>query len=193
MQRIADFIAGMDDKAKRRAWQRHLDALPQDAMQGWSDLLSALPDDAWHALKASTLGQINQYDPMRAWPQAQDRFNEARAFRYLQMIGCTEIAFTSTSMATRGPDLIANHADRKITCEVKTVHLQAGSMHVVRKLTSRLQDAKAQASIIDADEAYVFLIATGADMAVIRAAIDTSALLPCRLVVDCNGMIETFS
>lgn len=193
MQRIADFIDGIDGKAKRRLWQRYLDALSPEATRHWSDLLSSLPGDAWSNLRTSTLQQIDQRDPMRGWPQALDRFNEVRAFVYLQKIGCTDIEFALTSMATRGPDLIALRDGKKIACEVKTVHLKAGSVHLTRKLASRLLDAKAQASMIDAGEAYIFLIATGADMAAVRAAIDVSTLLPCRLVVDCGGTIETFS
>ncbi|MBI2256198.1 MAG: hypothetical protein HYU58_16365 [Proteobacteria bacterium] len=193
MPRIADFMAGIDGKAKRRAWQRHLGGLPQDAAQYWQDLLSALPEEAWRALKASTLCQIDQRNPLRAWPQAQDRFNEARAFIYLQTIGCTGIAFAPISMATRGPDLIAERAGWAITCEVKTIHLKAGSAHIARKLTSRLQDAKAQASIVEAGEAYIYLVATGSDIATIRKAIDMSALSPCRLVVDCGDAVEVFS
>jgi Holliday junction resolvase len=193
VQRIADFIAAIDGKAKRRLWQRYLDALSPVATRHWSDLLSDLPGDAWANLRTSILQQINQRDPVRGWPQALDRFNEVRAFVYLQKIGCADIEFTSASMATRGPDLIALRDGKRIACEVKTVHLKAGSVHLTRKLASRLLDAKVQASMIGASEAYIFLIATGADMATIRAAIDVSTLLPCRLVVDCGGTIQTLS
>jgi len=193
VQRIADFIAGMDGKAKRRLWQRHFDALPSGTIENWEDLLGILPDDAWNALKATTLGQVNQHDPIRAWPQVQDRFNEVRAFHYLQKIGCTEITFAPTSMAMRGPDLVARRGSSKIACEVKTVHLKNGSAHVIRKLASRLLDAKAQASIVAAEEAYIYLVANGVDMALMRAAIDVSTLAPCRIVVDCNDRIDTLN
>lgn len=144
MQRIADFITGIDGQAKRRLWQRYLDALSPEATRHWSDLLSSLPGDAWSNLRTSTLQQIDQRDPMRGWPQALDRFNEVRAFVYLQKIGCTDIAFAPTSMAMRGPDLLASRDGDRVACEVKTI-IQGTNKPTtdafVRKFLVRASDA----------------------------------------------------
>lgn len=193
MHRLADFIAGIDGANKRRAWQRHLDALPRDAIGIWNDLLATLPDDAWAILKASTLTQIDQRDPARSWRQVQDRFNEARAFVYLQARGCANVAFAPSSMAAAGPDLIAQRGALCIACEVKTIRLDPMSVHRMRKLRSRLKDAVGQLAAIAADEAYIYLVAEGCDMATIRDALDMRGFSPCRLVIDCDGVIAPFS
>ncbi|MDY0872184.1 hypothetical protein [Dongia rigui] len=193
MQRLVDFITGIDGANKRRMWQRHLDGLPGAVLQGWNDLLSALPDDAWLALKTSTLRQIDHRDPWASWRQAEDRFNEARGFLYLRSQGCDDVAFAASSMAAPGPDLLARRGAVVIACEVKTLHLDATSMHLSRKLRSRLQDAVAQAMAVAADEAYVYLVATGLDAPEIGNTLDVASLAPCRLVVDCDGTVQAFN
>lgn len=190
MQRLADFIAGIDGAGKRRAWQRHLDGLPRDATGKWHDLLANLPDDAWAMLKASTLQQINQHDPARSWRQVQDRFNEARAFLYLQAQGCEDVAFAPSSMTAAGPDLLARRGEVAIACEVKTIELDTTSSHMTRKLRSRLKDAVAQLAAIDADEAYIYLIVSSCDAITIGNSIDRTSLSDCHLVVDCDGAID---
>jgi hypothetical protein len=193
VQRLADFIAGFDGTNKRRMWQRHLVELPVERLRRWNDLLSDLSDDAWTALKASILGQIDQRDPRRSWRQVEDRFNEARGFLYLQSQGCDDVAFAASSMAARGPDLLARRGAVAIACEVKTLHLDATSPHLSRKLRSRLRDAVAQAMAVPADEAYVYVIATGVGAPEIASTIDAAWLAPCRLVVDCDGTVAAFN
>jgi hypothetical protein len=193
VQRLADFITGFGGTNKRRMWQRHLDGLPVERLRHWNGLLSGLSDDAWAALKASILRQIDHRDPRRSWHQVEDRFNEARGFLYLQSQGCDDVAFAASSMTAPGPDLLARRGAVAIACEVKTLHLDATSTHLSRKLRSRLQDAVAQATAVPADEAYVYVVATGMGAPEIGNAIDAAWLATCRLVVDCDGTLEVFS
>lgn len=193
MRRLADFIAGIDGAGRRRAWQRHLDTVSLEATRHWDDLLQALPEDAWATLRAGTLQQIDQRNATRGWPQAEHRFNEARGFLYLLALGCDDVRFAPPSMATAGPDLLARRSATTIACEVKTVHIDAMSAHLARKLGTRLQDAVAQLRASGTDEAFIYLVAAGSDVATIRDRIDAARLSPCRLVIDCDGIIETLN
>ncbi len=190
LPRLADFVAGIGGGNKRQAWQRYVDTLPIASTQAWNDLLSALPDSAWATLRESTLRQIDQRDPTRGLLQAQDRFNEVRAFIYLQKIGCSDITFAPASMEQRGPDLLAHRDGQRIACEVKCLRLKSGSAHIARKLASRLQDAALQLARAETDQAYIYLIAAGMDVAALRSLIDMNPLSPCRLILDSDGAIE---
>ena len=193
MQRLADFIAGIDGVNRRRAWQRHIDALPDDAARAWDDLLGELPIAAWSALKESTLRQIDRHNPARGWHQALDRFNEARAFLYLQALGYESVAFAPSSVEAAGPDLLARRGAMKIACEVKSIRLDAASAHLGRKLAPRLQDASTQLAATGADLSYIYLVVVGGDVAAVRAALAATDLPACRVVVDCGGLVETIS
>lgn len=195
MTKIADFISGIDGLNKRRIWQRYLEAVPAADVKSWNTLLKALPDNAWAILKADTLRQIDQHHPSSGWAQAQQRFNEARAYLYLQSIGCEDIAFVTAKAAKsspkRAPDLIAQCHGESIACEVKTLHISRTSPYAARKLQTRLQDAQAQLATASAQSHLIYLVLTGDDL-LLRNQV-TIFIGECQLVLDYDGKVEAFT
>lgn len=143
--RLDDLLAAIGPKY-RKAWRRHVESLPAATQRDLAPVAD-LPEAAWQRLKQNILGQVDQRQPARGWPQARDLLHEARAFRYLQRQGCEEIGFSAPTMLAKSPDLIARRSDRRILCEVKTIRLTAGNAlppAFTRKLQARLRDAARQ-------------------------------------------------
>ncbi|WP_374369537.1 hypothetical protein [Dongia sp.] len=143
--RIGDLLAGIVPR-HRKAWQKYLAAL-QAELGGIERDLASLPDESWAALKGNILRQIDQRRPEHSWPQVCDLLHEARAYRYLTELGCTEIHFSSPSMLAKSPDLTARLGAQTVLCEVKTINIATPDprgllSHVIfKKLASRLKDA----------------------------------------------------
>lgn len=157
--RLGDLVAAIGPR-HRKAWLRHVDSLaPEDrAAIEWD--LAALPAAAWHALKSNILGQIDRRQPSRGWPQVLDLLHEARAYRYLAGLGCTEIRFSLPTMNARSPDLTARLGTRCVLCEVKTIRLRparALPSTFPGKLRARLKDAASQLAA-DGDQAAMRLV-----------------------------------
>ncbi|WP_374654177.1 hypothetical protein [Dongia sp.] len=121
--RLADLLAAIGPR-HRKAWWKHIEtvAVERDAAEC---ALAHLPDEAWLVLKGNIIGQIDRRQPARGWPQMRDLLHEARAFRYLDQLGCTEIAFARRSMLAKSPDLSARRGTRRVLCEVKTIRLKS--------------------------------------------------------------------
>ncbi len=190
MTRLADFIDGIDGINKRRAWQHYLDELPREVTYGWNALLTSLPAEDWAVLKSTTHAQINLHHPARGWLQAQDRFNEARAYLYLSNIGCRDICFTPVSITERRPDLLARQGDALVACEVKSLRLDATSPHARRKLVMRLEDATEQLDAIAADIRCIYLVTSTS--AAILCELLAGQLRQCHLIFDCNGFVTAY-
>lgn len=158
-----------------------------DVARAWNALLTALPDEDWAVLKHSTHAQIDLHHPARGWLQAQDRFNEARAYLYLKNIGCRDISFCPASTIERRPDLLAWHGDARVACEVKSLRLDTASPHARRKLAARLKDATAQIDATAADMRCIYLVtSTNAE---VLSELAAGQLDKCHLIFDCNGLI----
>ena len=143
--RLGELLAAIGPKY-RKAWRRHVDGLPALVLRDLAPMAD-LPEAAWQRLKQNILGQIDQREPARGWPQARDLLHEARAFQYLHRQGCAEISFSAPTMRAKSPDLTARHGSRRILCEVKTIRLPAGDAlptAFARKLRTRLRDAERQ-------------------------------------------------
>lgn len=125
--------------------------------------LETLDNLAWHFLKNEAIPLLKTKHPTRGWTQLFETLNEAKGYRHLARIGCTNIAFIprSTKMNVRTPDLQGFLLATKVLCEVKTInpsliesdrrmsggvgttlaHLQEGFF---RKLTSDIATAASQ-------------------------------------------------
>ena len=114
----------------------HPDAFPQDleetlgnsralgAFRKLERWLDELDDAAWQDLREKAAPRLvsKQRKSGRGWQALFDIFNEARAFGYLQSIGCTEIRFIERRNNKKTPDLGALQGGRKVFCEVKTIN-----------------------------------------------------------------------
>ncbi|WP_374310839.1 hypothetical protein [Dongia sp.] len=166
--RLEDLLAAIAPKY-RKAWRRHIESLAAGVQRDLAPVAD-LSEATWQRLKQNILGQVDQRQPARGWPQARDLLHEARAFQYLQRQGCEEIAFSAPTMLAKSPDLIARQGFRRILCEVKTIRLTADDAlpaAFARKLLTRLRDAEKQLRADDDTSAqrlvYVILDRDGAD------------------------------
>jgi hypothetical protein len=188
--RLRQFLDAIERPAWRRAWAGHLAAAvdPIVLHQIGSDL-ALLPDPAWNALLADILRQIDRRHPARGWSQARDRFHESRAYRYLEERGCRDIVFAAPDKAARSPDLFARHGERRIACEVKTLHLAATTTAagLQRKLAERCADAQAQLHAANADERILYLVATGPGAPALGDVVEAQPVADLLIVLDCDN------
>lgn len=111
--------------------------------------LAGLDALAWSHLKTLVAGRFAQAAPQHGWQQAFDILNEAKAYRYLVDLGCTEVMFLPAGM-TKMPDLQARDGAKRVLCEVKTI---IASMRATfwKKLATRLTDARMQIDAFSPD------------------------------------------
>jgi hypothetical protein len=120
-----------------------------------------LDADSWTSLKTQALPYLKKKSLNgRGWQQLFDVLNQARAYIYLNDLGCSSIRFIPTTPG-KTPDLEAQLEGLKVLCEVKTINItddeaaarnnQTGgytSMYLQRKflgkLNSVLKSAKSQ-------------------------------------------------
>lgn len=85
--------------------------------------LQALDDKAWEHLKGEALPRLTARDKKgRGWQQLFDILNEARAYNYLKLLGCTNLHFIPRS-DKKTPDLEGSRALDRVLCEVKTINI----------------------------------------------------------------------
>lgn len=83
--------------------------------------LQELDGVAWQHLRNEAVPYLEREDNGRAWEQLFAILNEARAYRYLKSIGCTDLRFIPRS-SSRTPDLEGKLASDLVLCEVKTIN-----------------------------------------------------------------------
>ena len=89
-------------------------------VEGW---LAELDDAAWQDLKQRATPLLLKRESGRGWQALFDILrSEARAFGYLQSIGCTRVRFLAR-MNTKTPDLSALKGGQSVFCEVKTINI----------------------------------------------------------------------
>ena len=90
-------------------------------VEGW---LAELDDAAWQNLKQRATPLLLKRESGRGWQGLFDILrSEARAFGYLQSIGCTGVHFIART-DKKTPDLGALQEDgRSVFCEVKTINI----------------------------------------------------------------------
>jgi hypothetical protein len=84
--------------------------------------LEALDENAWHDILERAAPLTVQRHATRGWQSLFDTLNEAKAYAYLQRLGCSDIAFIERA-SKRTPDLRAVLDGRPVLCEVKTVNV----------------------------------------------------------------------
>ncbi|MGI0134942.1 MAG: hypothetical protein ACREBW_08310 [Candidatus Micrarchaeaceae archaeon] len=127
--------------------------------------LSKLDENAWDYLKNEARPYLTKRDPKRGWAQLISILNQARAYGYLQSIGCSTPRFIPSD-SKKTPDLEADLNGGKVLCEVKTIgpsdeEVTARCNNTVRttkdcletgfckKLSSTLEQAKNQMEAYD--------------------------------------------
>jgi hypothetical protein len=108
------------------------------------DDLACLDEIAWNILKAQAARYL-AFNKNSGWDQLFNTFNEAKGHRYLQSLGCTDIAFLPTRYDRKTPDLIANLNGQSVLCEIKTISATVGPL----KFVKILNEAKAQLDAYD--------------------------------------------
>jgi hypothetical protein len=93
----------------------------------WEDIesdLNALDEVAWNKLKTEVVPRFEKRDPNRGWQAAFDILNEAKAYKFLKELGCTELQFIprSTESGQKTPDLQGKRNGKTVFCEVKTIN-----------------------------------------------------------------------
>ncbi|MCY4374768.1 MAG: hypothetical protein OXC31_13425 [Spirochaetaceae bacterium] len=97
-----------------------------NAFRGLERLLDALDDTAWQDLsqRAAPLLVSQERESGRGWQALFDILrSEARAFGFLQSIGCTGVHFIKCRSKKKTPDLGASQVGRSVFCEVKTLNI----------------------------------------------------------------------
>jgi hypothetical protein len=139
--------------------------------------LACLDEAAWAALKASAAKRLLRIKD-RAWHPLFDVLNEAKAYRYLQTLGCNDIAFVPPNYEGKTPDFMAALDGRTVLCEVKTIAASSEEAFLTGKFARVLAEAKAQLSHLGAPDArriiYVILMITSplADRAGFKTRLD---------------------
>lgn len=85
--------------------------------------LRELDAAAWQSLKSEAIPYLERRDKKRAgWEQLFAILNQARAYRYLKSIGCTQLRFIPRSNKQQTPDLEGELASDRVLCEIKTIN-----------------------------------------------------------------------
>jgi hypothetical protein len=105
--------------------------------------LDKLDEDAWDCLKKEARFWARPH-PKRGWEQLVSVLNQARAYLYLQSIGCSTVRFIPRS-EKKTPDLEGDLNGRTVLCEVKTINISdteanARCSGAGRPITGSLED-----------------------------------------------------
>lgn len=85
--------------------------------------LQKLDSAAWADLKGEAVHYLERRNKKRAgWEQLFDILNQARAYRYLKAIGCTNLRFIPRSNKQKTPDIEGEIGTSRVLCEVKTIN-----------------------------------------------------------------------
>jgi hypothetical protein len=98
----------------RPAKKKEFDALER--------VVQKLEADSWGCLSKKASKYLAVKHDKRGWHQLFDILNEARAYRYLKRIGCSDIGFIPEAKKPT-PDLWATLGGQEISCEVKTINI----------------------------------------------------------------------
>lgn len=139
-------------------------------------VLRELDDTAWKHLKGEARARLTAYDKRgRGWQQLFDILNEARAYNYLNSVGCKELHFIPRSNR-KTPDLTGSLGLERVLCEVKTIGISndeaafrkgpikarsiaaSVSPRFMNKLRATIDSAKQQLLEYDDGQACVHLV-----------------------------------
>lgn len=173
LTRLYELKDSIGDQADRDAYFQSFDenlansADIRDAYIRLEHVLQELDPIAWSHLKEEACKRLRLRDKRgRGWQQLFDVLNEARAYRYLKVIGCSKIRFIPRS-ERRTPDLECVLDSSRVICEVKTINISdeevsartgppkvrsidlSLSAEFLKKLRSTVEAAKQQLSALD--------------------------------------------
>jgi hypothetical protein len=139
-------------------------------------VLQGLDDGAWEHLKGEARPRLTSRDRRgRGWQQLFNILNEARAYNYLNSLGCRGLHFIPRSHR-RTPDLEGALGSDRVLCEVKTIDIsddeaafrtapiKAYSISTLltsgflNKLRTTIESAKQQLLVFDDGQASVHLV-----------------------------------
>ena len=121
-------------------------------LERWLDVLD---DAAWQTLKLKAVPHLvsRQRASGRGWQDLFDVFHEARAFGYLQCIGCTGVHFIERRDNKRTPDLGALQDGQPVFCEVKTINPSDDEAEKQRRIAKGVFEAERPR--LDVDEGFL--------------------------------------
>ena len=128
--RLYDLIAAVKYPTHPEAYFQHFDERLEESEHVRSVYikversLQALDEESWRDLRERAVALTVQRDPTRGWQALFDTLNEAKAFAYLQGLGCSEVRFIKPGRVKR-PDLSALLHGQRVLCEVKTINISA--------------------------------------------------------------------
>lgn len=121
-------------------------------LECWLDVLD---EAAWQEIRKKAEPHLvsRQRESGRGWQELFDVFHEARAFGYLQTIGCTGIHFIERRDNKRTPDLGALQDGRPVFCEVKTINPSDDEAEKQRRIAKGVFEAERPR--LDVDEGFL--------------------------------------
>ncbi len=177
--RVRDLLAALRAAAKRGAAFHTAKLLRSSDLaarfEGYAEDLAVLDEAAWSALKSAAAQCSARMSPRHLEPLFH-LLNEAKGYRYLASLGCTEIAFVTASYDRKTPDLRATLNGRAVICEVKTLNMrdEEPSVFLAGKFTKIVAEAKAQLDACAADaRQIVYIVLNGGNgdvMSVLKTA-----------------------
>jgi len=92
-------------------------------------VLRELDSAAWEDLKKEAIPYLEKRNKKRSgWEQLFAILNQARAYRHLKAIGCTNLRFIPRSNKQKTPDIEGEFGMDRVVCEVKTINPSNGEI-----------------------------------------------------------------
>lgn len=117
-------------------FEKNLQESPHHVLQiylRWEKEMQGLDDDAWRFLRNEASPLVMWKDPRgRGWEPLFNILNQARAYNYLNRMGCASVRFIPRSRA-RTPDLEAVLNAQVVLCEVKSINISADELRARRE------------------------------------------------------------
>ncbi len=101
--------------------------------------LEVLDGESWKFLRDETTSFLAKRHPERNWQQLFDKLNEAKGYKFLSEIGCSQIRFIPRSKKNgiETPDLEGCSCGGVILCEVKTINISDDEISTRKKFIAR--------------------------------------------------------
>lgn len=172
MPRVCELIDLIEDRSAPAAYFKNFEKnfrVEEQFRQAWlarEAHLGKLNREAWEFLRDEMRPYLTRRDSKRGWEQLISVMNQARAYSYLQAIGCSTPRFIPRDSRKKTPDLEVDRDGGKVLCEVKTINIsdfevsarKSGNSRMIsdrlscgflNKLISDLEGAKKQMEAYD--------------------------------------------
>jgi hypothetical protein len=174
LARLYEIVDGLARRKPKRHWLKDfeqgiaVDRLKLKHFLHIEEDLAGLDAAAWGYIKKEILGRSDRWNMERGWEEVLNIANEAKAYRYLKDLGCSDISFISRTKDHKTPDLQARHNGTLVLCEVKTLNILSDEANArqhslardiqlklpeafFKKMRSRFNDAAGQIDAFDAE------------------------------------------